>query len=145
MKKMFFIAALMLAATTFTAAQKLETGKTFEREIGAAEKHTYDVQLKKDEAYNLVVEQRGVDVVLRIYSPDGNMAEDMDSPNSTKGDESLLYVAPVSRNYRVEISPLDANPAKGKYFVKTMATRGDQSRTRRSTAQKRIDNSCPRA
>lgn len=79
--------------------------------------------MKKDEAYNLVVEQRGVDVVLRVYSPDGSLAGDIDTPNGTKGDESLLFVAPTSGNYRVEISAFDADAPKGKYFVKTVATR----------------------
>lgn len=123
MKKLLFIAALTLAATTFTTAQKLEAGKTFEREIGSGEKHAYDVQMKKDEAYHLVVEQRGVDVVLRVFAPDGGLAAEMDSPNGITGDESMLFIAPVGGNYRVEISPLDADAAKGKYFVKTAAAR----------------------
>lgn len=123
MKKVFFIAALILVATTFAAAQKLEAGVTFEREIGGAEKHAYDVQLKKGEAYHLVVEQRGADVVLRVYAPDGTLAADVDTPNGAKGDEPLTFVAPADGNYRVEISPLEADSPKGKYFVKTWVAR----------------------
>lgn len=138
MKKTFFITALMFAATTFAAAQKLEAGKTFEREIGGAEKHSYDVQMKKDEAYNLVVEQRGADVVLRVYAPDGSLAADMDTPNGTKGDEVMLFVAPVSGNYRVEISPLEADAPRGKYFVKTVVMR-PATKAERDEAQLKND------
>lgn len=138
MKNIFLIAALIVALTTFATAQKLETGKTFEREIGGTEKHIYDVQLKKDEAYNLVVEQRGVDVVLRIYSPDGNLAGDIDTPNGNKGDEPLLFVAPSNGNYRVEISPFDSEAPKGRYFIKTVATRS-ATKAEREEAQLKID------
>lgn len=138
MKKILFIAAVTFAATTFTAAQKLEAGKTFEREIKSGEKHAYDVQLKKDEAYQLVVEQRGVDVVLRVFAPDGGLAADMDTPNGTTGDESMLLVALVGGNFRVEISPLDADAAKGKYFVKTAAARAATG-AERDEAQLRND------
>lgn len=123
MKKMILIAVLIITASTFAKAQKLEAGKTFEREINSGEKHAYDVQLKKDEALNLVVEQRGVDVVLNVYAPDGTLAADLDTPNGRQGDESLVFVAPESGNYRVEIATFDADDAKGKYFVKTMAKR----------------------
>ncbi len=138
MKKIFVITALMLAAATFSAAQKLETGKTFEREIGGAEKHGYDIQLRKDEAYSLVVEQRGADVVLRAYAPDGSLAADIDTPNGTKGDEAMLFVALTSGNYRIEISPLDADAPKGKYFVKTAATRA-ATKAERNDAQLKND------
>lgn len=123
MKKILFIAVIIITALTFATAQKLEAGKTFEREINSGEKHAYDVQLKKDEALNLVVEQRGVDVVLNVYAPDGTLAADLDTPNGKQGDESLVFVAPESGNYRVEIATFDADDAKGKYFVKTMAKR----------------------
>lgn len=122
-KRIIRLTFLFCAVSVSAAAQTLQTGKTFEREIGGAEKHSYDVQLKKDEAYNLVVEQRGVDVMLRVYSPDGSLAGDIDTPNGTKGDESLLFVAPSSGKYRVEISPLETDAPKGKYFVKIAATR----------------------
>jgi len=138
MKKIFVITVLMLAAATFSAAQKLETGKTFEREIGGAEKHGYDIQLRKDEAYSLVVEQRGVDVVLRVFSPDGSLAADMDTPNGAKGDESMVFVPTVSGNYRVEIAALDADAPKGKYFVKTVATRA-ATKSERAEAQLKND------
>lgn len=36
MKKMLFLAALMSASGIFAVAQKLEAGRTFEREIGGA-------------------------------------------------------------------------------------------------------------
>lgn len=137
MKKMTIIAAFILAAATFAAAQKLETGKTFEREISGSEKHTYDVQLKKDEAYNLVVEQRGADVVLRVFAPDGTLVADLDSPTGTKGDEAMVFVAPETGNYRVEISPFKAGADKGKYFVKTVAMR---PATREELAEARLKN-----
>lgn len=138
MKKLFVITALMLAAATFAAAQKLEAGKTFEREIGGAERHSYDVQMKKDEAYNLVVEQRGVDVVLRVYAPDGSLAADLDTPNGANGDESLVFAPTVSGNYRIEITAFKADAPKGKYFVKTVATR-PATKAERAEAQLKND------
>ncbi len=114
MKKMTITGAFILAVATFATAQKLETGKNFEREISGPEKHTYDVQLKKDEAFNLIVEQRGADVVLRVFARDGTLVADQDSPTGTKGDEAMVFVAPESGNYRVEISPFVTTADKGK-------------------------------
>jgi hypothetical protein len=53
---------------------------------------------------NFVVEQRGVDVVLRIYTADGNLYDRVDSANGTEGDaptsveELNFQKAPYSRN-----------------------------------------------
>jgi len=105
------------------APQPVQAGFALERELGSAEKHSYEVSLKKGELLNFVVEQRGVDIVLRIYAPDGKFYDRIDSPNGIAGDEPFRMVAFNDGRYRVEVNRyFDPDPT-GKYFVKTVEIR----------------------
>jgi hypothetical protein len=126
MKRLLFIGLCMISLVAISQAQApqaIEPGFTTEREIVGADKHSYEVNLNKGEMLNFVVEQRGADVVLRIYAPDGKFYDRVDSPNGTSGEEPFRMVAPVAGRYRVEINPYFEPMPGGKYFVKTVEIR----------------------
>src|SRR4029077_10170146 len=60
------------------------------------------------------VNQRGIDVVVRVFAPDGSRIAEIDSPNGTQGDEPVALEAKAAGTYRVEISSLgkDAPPVR---------------------------------
>jgi hypothetical protein len=128
MKRPIFLIMCLVFTTIFVSAQTLptiQTGFTVERELGEADKHIYEVNLTKGQMLNFTVEQRGIDVVLRIYTADGKLYDRVDSPNEREGDEPFKMVSLPGGRYRIEVSRLweDTVRATGKYYVKTVEIR----------------------
>ena len=90
MKQLTFLILWIIFAAVFVfgqTSQTIQTNFTVKRELGERNKHNYEVNLTKGQMLNFVVEQRGIDVVLRIYMADGKFYDRMDSPNEREGDE----------------------------------------------------------
>ncbi len=71
--------------------QTIQTGFTVEPEINETDKHNYEVNLTKGQILNFVVEQRGVDVMLQIYTADGKFYDRVNSPNEQEGTSLLKW------------------------------------------------------
>src|SRR5262249_29485725 len=99
-------------------AVTLETGKAIERAMAGGEAHDYKVPLKAGQFLHLVVDQRGIDVVVRVLGPDGKRLAEVDSPNGDRGPETVQVVAAASGDYRLEIRPLEKAANRGRYQVK---------------------------
>ncbi len=106
-------------------APSLRLGEPFERTIKRGETHTFSVSLKPDQFMQLIVDQRGIDIVVRAFSPDGKSLGEFDSPNGASGPEGVSFVAKVNGLYRIDVSPLEqeSNPASGRYEIKILDLR----------------------
>jgi ketosteroid isomerase-like protein len=114
-----FFAAFVGAQTT----QVIEAGFSVEREMGGAQRHFYEVNLTKGQFLNFTVEQRGADVVLKIYAADGKLYDRLDSPNGAQGEEPFRMVSLTGGRFRIELSPWSENLPAGKYFIKPVEIR----------------------
>ncbi len=99
-------------------ASTLEPSKPVERAMAGGEAHDYKVVVKAGQFLHLVVDQRGIDVVVRVFGPDGKRVAEVDSPNGDRGPEPVKVVAAASGDYRVEIRPLEKAANRGRYQVK---------------------------
>src|SRR5262245_42986418 len=70
-------------------AATLQPGQPIERTISGSEVHSYSVHLDQNQFLQLVVDQRGVDVVVRVIAPDGKSLGEFDSPNGDSGPENV--------------------------------------------------------
>ena len=95
--------------------QVLEAGKPIERELRGGEVHSYEVAVKAGEYLRLVVEQRGIDVVVTLFGADGKQLMEVHTPNKTQGEESISAIAEESERYRLEVRSLDKNAQVGRY------------------------------
>src|SRR5205823_971106 len=89
-----------------TSTVPLQPGPPIERTLSAGQLHTYTVNLEKEQSVQLVVDQRGIDVVIRTFSPSGRLGE-FDSPNGSNGPENVTIAASVAGHYRLEVTPID--------------------------------------
>ena len=96
----------------------LEPGKAIERAMAGGDAHDYKVPLKAGQFLHVVVDQRGIDVVVRLLGPDGKRIAEVDSPNGDHGPEPIELVATASGDYRLEIRPLEKAAKRGGYQVK---------------------------
>ncbi|HLF83664.1 MAG TPA: CHAT domain-containing protein [Blastocatellia bacterium] len=100
------------------ANQLLLPGATIERELAGGETHTYIVALAAGEFVRLVVEQRGIDVVLALAAPDGKPLAVVDSPIGFANEKRLSFVADVAGNHQLTVRPSGKETARGAYLLK---------------------------
>ena len=133
---------LYLSLSSFTtaqdqAAQRLELGKPVERELMGEQAHSYLIELAANDFLHIVVEQRGVDVVVTVYAPDGKKLKEVDSPNGKQGPEPMLLLAETAGAYRLEVRSSEKGAA-GNYAItladKRTATTEDQAQVARQAS-----------
>ena len=109
-----------------TGAQNLDQlkpGKAVERELKGGEKHRYPIILKANDYLKLVVEQRGIDVTVRLVGPDGKIWQEVNGPNGTQDTESLSYITDIAGSYTLEIEALEKAASPGRYELQLQAVR----------------------
>jgi hypothetical protein len=82
---------------------KLELSKPIEREMKGGESHAYEITLEAGQFLDLVVDQRGIDVVVQVVAPDGKQLLEVDSPNGTQGPEPVKLIAEAAGTYRFQV------------------------------------------
>jgi hypothetical protein len=65
-------AAVVIPVQEQQQAQKLEQGNPIERELSGGQSHSYQMTLAAGQYVKLVVDQRGIDVVVKLFGPDAN-------------------------------------------------------------------------
>lgn len=100
------------------APQRLELNRSFERDLKPEETHTYHIELAAGQYLRATVDQRGIDVAVRVFSPDQTKLAEVDSPNGNQGPEPIVIVAKAAGTYRLEIVSLDPAAPAGKYEIK---------------------------
>lgn len=101
-------------------ARQLELRRPVERALGTKETHAYTIVLEAGQFLDAAVNQRGVDVVVRVFAPDGSKVLEIDSPNGTQGDEPIALEARAAGTYRIEVSPLGqaGDDSAGRYEIR---------------------------
>src|SRR6266850_3869589 len=103
------------AASAQVGPTSLQPGTPVERTLAAGQSHSYTISLEQDQFLRLLVDQRGIDVVVRAFSPAGRQLGEFDTPNGTNGPEDVTVIAETSGVYRIEVAPLDPSPPPGRY------------------------------
>ncbi len=128
--------ALLLLLTSSISAQQpdpvtLEPGKPIERNITGGEAHSYTVTLAGGMYTSVDVDQRGINVVVRVFTVDGEKPREVDfaGPGAS---ERLSLFGESAVSYRVEVSAPDKTARRGAYAIemKEMRPATDQDKNR---------------
>src|ERR1700694_4010192 len=147
MKKVTTLPILILASVCLlksvnaqTDQPQLSLGSIIERTMTSTDAHTFTVNLTQGQFLKVVVDQRGVDVVIRISSPDGKVIGSFDSPNGASGPELVEVVTDSSGSHRIDVIPFSQpgrSPSSGKYELKVVELReATQKEFEQSKAQR---------
>lgn len=109
------------SATVSADAQRLEPEKPIERELKAGETHSYILLLTKGQFLDAAVNQRGIDVVVRVSGPTGTTLTEVDSPNGDQGDEPIGIEAQTTGLYQITIASLEKDAKPGRYEARINA------------------------
>src|ERR1700740_1363745 len=66
----------------------LVVGKSIERDLQGGQIHVYSVTMTAGQFLSVVVDQLGIDLLVKVYGPDGRLISEFDSPNGTQGPEN---------------------------------------------------------
>jgi hypothetical protein len=112
----------------------LEPGKAaVERELAGGQSHAYQITLAAGQYLLVIVDQKGVDVVVLLFDPEGKELTRVDSPNGAYGAERLAVVVETAGNYRIEMRSLEKKAPAGKYAARI-------AELRVATAEDRVRN-----
>jgi CHAT domain-containing protein len=95
----------------------LEAGKPIEREMAGGQKHFYQIALTEGQYLNAIVEQRGIDVVVRCLGPDGKQIAEFDSESRLQGEEKAELVAETAGHYRLMVEARQQKASAGGYTI----------------------------
>jgi CHAT domain-containing protein/Tfp pilus assembly protein PilF len=117
--------------------QLLEPNKPIKSEMSGGQRRKYLLRLKEGEYAHVVVEQRGIDVVVKL-SVQGREILKVDSPNGTQGPENVRVVAENSGDYEVEVSSSEGGAKQGQYEIRIEELRVASQQDRYRIAVNRI-------
>ncbi|MBI4429012.1 MAG: hypothetical protein HY562_07820, partial [Ignavibacteriales bacterium] len=82
---------LMSGETHMTLAfqENLQKGKPLEKNLKAGDIHSYRISLKSGDLAYIEVDQRGIDVIVRVFGPTKRKIDEVDSPNGARGIEPV--------------------------------------------------------
>lgn len=103
----------------------LQQGASIERTLGRGQAQRFSITMQQDQFVQLVVDQHGIDVVVRVISPEGVMLGEYDSPNGAEGPENVSLTASAAGTYYVEVTPLgqEEEIATGRYEIRILELR----------------------
>lgn len=110
----------------------LVAGTEIPATLAGGEAHEYSLSLREGQFVDLVVEQQGIDVILKLYQPGGDLETLVDSPNDASGPEPLPVLGETAGEYRLSIAAGNPADPSGRYTLRLLAVReaGAADRTR---------------
>jgi CHAT domain-containing protein len=121
-----------------TAVQKLEVGKPIAGELKGGESHSFEITLEAGHFVTAVVEQRGIDVVVQVIAQGGRQLMEIDSPNGTKGNELVEFIAEAPGVYSLKVNSFETKAAAGKYEIRVMELRASTEKDRALIEKNRL-------
>jgi CHAT domain-containing protein/Tfp pilus assembly protein PilF len=102
---------------------QLELGKPIERELTGDQSHSYQMTLAAGQWVKLVIDQRGIDVVVKLFGPDGKQITEFDSESRTQAQETVSWVTEAEGSYQVGVRAKYKNAAAGAYEIRLVELR----------------------
>ena len=89
-----------------------------ERRLAGDQTHTYQIALNPGQFVHVVVNQKGIDVVLTLIDPNGRRLVELDRWSDLQGPESVSWIAESSGVYELEIRAASKEAPWGTYEAK---------------------------
>jgi tetratricopeptide (TPR) repeat protein len=96
----------------------LELGKPIQREISGGQTHSYKITMISGQYLHVVVAQRGIDMAVALFAPDGKKISEADSEHLIEGSETLSAIAEAPGAYLIEARSPEKTARTGRYEIK---------------------------
>lgn len=108
----------------------LEQGKPIERGLAGGEEYLYQITLAPDQYASIIVEQLGIDVVVRLLGKDDSMIVGSDSEYRSQGEEKIELVAEAAESYRLHLEASSISAPAGSYRIRIVEVRAATEKDR---------------
>lgn len=95
----------------------LEPGQAITREPPGSEGHSYRVRLQEGEFLQVRIDQKGIDIGVRLFDGGGKQLSEMNGPNGREGFEVLSWIAEKPGEYLIVISATTGDATTGEYTI----------------------------
>ena len=116
----------------------LEPGQAIEQELAGGGAHAYQLTLAAGQYLKVVVEQRGIDVAVTLFGPDGKLIFEFDREPRRQGQETLAQVAEVSGRYRLTVQAKQQGVVAGRYEIRVVELRAATEQDRALQEARRL-------
>src|SRR5262245_11364943 len=106
------------AAQSAQETDPLEPGKPIERELSGGQSHSYKITMISGQYLQVVVDQRGIDVAVALFAPDGKKISEVDSEHLVEGSETVSAIAEATGAYLIEARSAEKTAKAGRYGIK---------------------------
>ena len=118
-------------------SRELKLGAPIERELAVGVTHSYSVSLTQGQYFKLVVDQKGIDVVVRLFGPNGQKLTEVDETPAAVP-ESTFLIAEAAGVYRVEVESSNKYAKPGTYQIKIEDLRESTAKDRVQVSARRV-------
>src|SRR5262249_6361980 len=106
-RRLFFIALLVfLPNFVYSQARQAELlvlNKPIDREIAGGQTQTFRVDLSANQYVKILLEQRGIDVTIRLLGTDGKTAVEFDADPRNEGEETIELAVKTAGSYELAV------------------------------------------
>src|SRR5262249_13528139 len=96
----------------------LEPGKPIERELSGGRSNFYKITMASGQYLQIEVSQRGIDVLIALFTPDGKKIGEVDMEQLVERSETISTIAEAAGAYRIEVRSTEKMAQTGRYEVK---------------------------
>jgi CHAT domain-containing protein len=104
--------------------RQLVPGRPIVRDLAGLQTHSYQMTLPAGQYVRVVVDQRGIDVVVKLIGPDGKQIKEFDADSSVQGREVVSWVTEEAGIYRLDAGASNKAAAAGQYVIQAVVLRG---------------------
>jgi len=116
----------MTAGSVFSqtpTSQMLNLNQATEHAIKGGESQVFGVSIGANQTARVEIEQKGVDVALTAYKPNGERFIETDSPTGVLGSDLILVTAIEAGEYKIAVEPSDPKADAGRYVIRLVEIR----------------------
>src|SRR5215468_3123388 len=118
------------AAPSAQESDSLEPGKPVERELSGGQSHSYKITMISGQYLQVVVDQRGIDVAVALFAPDGKKISEVDSEHQVEGSETVSAIAEANGAYLIEARSAEKTARAGRYKIEVEELRAASAEDR---------------
>jgi len=96
----------------------LEPGEQIEQELSGGQSHFYKITMTSGQYLQITASQRGIDVLVALFTPDGKKIIEVDRERMTTGSETISAIAEATGAYRIEARSAEKTAQTGRYEIK---------------------------
>jgi Peptidase family S41 len=110
-------------------------------QIKLSEENSFAFVLESNRRYSIVVEQKGIDLVLRLTDAEGKLIKEQDSPIGNDGPEKIFFAPENKGQFFVSVKPLKKpkNPPAGQYSIRVSRISGKMTTYRLEALRQDFD------